>query len=79
MLKVIAQFMKNRRKKVNQSNLDTLVSSHKIDVAHIRSNDFDKFFICRAKALLDVISAAMGKTISNQDSAETIAIFGDEL
>ena len=65
--------------KVIVADLNKYISSHKIDTTIIRANDFDKFFIDRAKALLDLISNAMGKTISNTDSEETIAAFGDKL
>lgn len=65
--------------KVIGSDLDKFITSHKIDITIIRTDDFDGFFVNRAKALLDLISAAMGKTISNRDSEETIAAFGDKL
>jgi hypothetical protein len=59
--------------------LDNYIASHKIDTAMLRSDNFNGFFVDRAKALLDLIGAAMGKTISNRDSDETIAAFGDKL
>lgn len=65
--------------KVIVADLNKYISSHKIDTAIIRADDFDGFFVDRAKALLDLISTAMGKTISNRDSEETIAAFGDKL
>jgi len=65
--------------KVIGADLDKFVTSHKIDITIIRADDFDGFFVNRAKALLDLISSAMGKTISNRDSDETIAAFGDKL
>lgn len=65
--------------KVIGADLDKFITSHKIDITSIRTDDFDGFFVNRAKALLDLISSAMGKTISNRDSDETIAAFGDKL
>ncbi len=59
--------------------LDQHIVSHKIDVASLRNDNFDVFFLHRAKALLDLISVAMGKTISNRDSDEIILKFGGTL
>ncbi|WP_246577920.1 hypothetical protein [Clostridium psychrophilum] len=60
-------------------DLDRYITSHKIDTLMIRTDDFDVFFVYRAKALLDLIGAAMGKTISNRDSTETITAFWGKL
>ncbi len=65
--------------KVFVPDIDRYLISHKIDVASIRKDDFDSFFIARAKELLDLISAAMGRTIPNRDSEEIVAAFGGEL
>lgn len=65
--------------KVTEADLDIFINSHKIDVETIYNDDFDNFFIDRSKELLDLISRAMGKSISNRDSEETIAVFGAEL
>ena len=65
--------------KVVEVELDKYIISHKIEIANIRTDDFDGFFVNRAKALLDLIGGAMGKTISNRDSEETIAAFGKSL
>lgn len=65
--------------KVVVADLDRYITSHKIETTNIHEDDFDQFFINRAKALLDLIGTAMGKTISNRDSKETIAAFGDKL
>lgn len=45
----------------------------------MRSDNFDKFFMFRAKALLDLIGNAMGKAITNRDSDEVIKAFGEKL
>ncbi len=65
--------------KVVIADLDKYITSHKIDTLNIRDDNFNEFFVNRAKALLDLIGTAMGKTISNRDSEETIAAFGDKL
>ena len=65
--------------KVFASDLDQHLTSHKVDVTKIRNDDFDSFFISRAKALLDLISTAMGKAVPNRDSEEIVDAFGGEL
>jgi hypothetical protein len=65
--------------KVDAEALDRYLTSHKIDVSSVRSDDFDNFFIMRAKELLDLISAAMGKAIPNRDSEEITEAFGGKL
>lgn len=61
------------------ADLDRYLTSHKIDVSSVRSDDFENFFIMRAKELLDLISAAMGKAIPNRDSEEIVGAFGGKL
>lgn len=64
---------------VKASVLDENLRSHVIDVASLRADDFQTFFICRAKALLKLIGKAMGKQIVNLDSADVIDAFGAPL
>lgn len=65
-----------RTDKVDPLNLDKYLKSHLINTEYIRGDNFDDFFATRAKDILDLISQAMGKTIANRDSEETIASFG---
>ncbi len=65
--------------KVISTDLDQYLTSHKIYVPSIRGDDFEDFFIDRAKALLELISDAMGKKIPNRDSEEIVDAFGGEL
>ena len=60
-------------------NLDRYIASHKIDVNDIRSDNFDDYFIKRAKSLLELISKAMAKPISNLNGDDVIAAFGGPL
>lgn len=62
--------------RVSTQNLDKYLESHLIDKALIRNDNFNDFFAERAKAILDLISSAMGKTIANRDSEEAIEVFG---
>lgn len=68
-----------KKMQVSPQNLDVYLSSHLIDTKSIRENDFDTYFTKRASALLDLIGTAMGKPITNRDSEEIIANFGNPL
>lgn len=59
--------------------LDENLRSHVIDVASLRADDFQTFFILRAKALLALIGTAMGKQIADLDGADIIRDFGAPL
>ena len=65
--------------KVVQADLDRYIESHKINIEDIRKNNFESFVVSRAKDLLELISNAMGKSISNRDSDEIITAFGERL
>lgn len=64
---------------VNASQVDAFVASHEIDMISMRNDDFDVFFIKRAKSLLKLIGTAMGKPISERNSEEVISAFGASL
>lgn len=64
---------------VASSVLDGYLESHFLDVSCCRSDDFERFIVCRAKKLLDIIESATGKVISGRDSEEVIEAFGDKL
>jgi hypothetical protein len=64
---------------VTSGQLDSYVTSHRIKVEFLHSNDFDKFFICRAKSLLELIGKAMGKPTGERDSEEVVKAFGAAL
>lgn len=65
--------------KVTTPDLEKYVSTHWIDVACCRSDDFDGHIISRAKMILTAIEKATGKTISGKDSEEVIKSFGQPL
>ncbi|OLS40836.1 DUF262 domain-containing protein [Bacillus sp. MRMR6] len=64
---------------VDRLNLDHYIKTHKIDVNDLRNDNFDEFFIKRAKSLLGLISEAMSKPISNLNGEDIIAGFGGTL
>lgn len=65
--------------KVTTPDLEKYVSTHWIDVACCRIDDFDGHIINRAKMILTAIENATGKTISGKDSEEVIKSFGQSL
>lgn len=66
-------------KGLNQAKIQEAIESHKINYAYLSSDDFDAYFIDRAKQLLDRIEQATGKSISGRDSEDTIREFGVNL
>lgn len=64
---------------VSADALDENLRSHVIDVASLRADDFQTFFLCRAKALLELIGKAMGKPIANLDGTDVVEAFGAPL
>ena len=75
-------YIKSILKKVNgltEQELQERIESHLIDYASLSSDDFDTYFINRAKALLSLIEKAMGKTVSDRNSDATIEQFGASL
>ena len=68
-----------KAKQVPPSSLDEFLTSHVIPVAELRADDFDAFIRLRAGALLTLIEAATGKTVSGRDSEDTVNAFGAPL
>ena len=64
---------------VEAAYLDSYVAKSLIDVTDLRSDNFDEYFIKRAKALLNLISNAMGKPIPNLDGDDVVSAFGGSL
>lgn len=63
-------------KGLEQDKIKTAITSHKVNYDYLCADDFEAYFIDRAKRLLDRIEKATGKTISGRDSVETIKEFG---
>lgn len=68
-----------KAKQVPPHSLDEFLASHVIPVAALRADDFDAFIRLRAGALLALIEAATGKTVSGRDSEDTVKAFGAAL
>jgi hypothetical protein len=65
--------------KIAPERVDELLTSHNITPLLMRNDEFDLFIQDRARQLLDLIGAAMGKTITGRDSEEVIKEFGGPL
>jgi len=74
-----SEYLKMIEKNVSADVLDTNIESHGIDVTSLRKDDFDTFFVLRAKTLLELIGKAMGKRITDLNSADVVKEFGMSL
>jgi uncharacterized protein with ParB-like and HNH nuclease domain len=68
-----------KQNNVSEDELNKALVSHLVNVSDIRGDDFQAYFIKRAKALLSLIGTAMGKPIQNLNSDEVIKDFGGSL
>lgn len=64
---------------IDEAELRARIESHLIDFDALAADDFDAYFINRAKKLLDAIERAMGKAVPDRGSEETIKRFGEAL
>ena len=64
---------------LDKSELLNNLKSHLISVEDIYKNDFDAYFIKRAKSILNLISKAMGKEINGLDSEQVKEQYGCSL
>lgn len=71
-----SEYLKHIAAKVDRSSLTAYLSSHWISMEDCETDDFDAFMRHRATALLDAVSAAMGKRIVGRDSEEIVQKFG---
>ena len=51
------------RLRQHASNVETAIEGHRIDLEHLKRDDFSSFFVERGKALMGLISEAMGKEL----------------
>ena len=64
---------------IDEEQLRLRVESHLVNYDAFIQDDFDAYFIDRAKAIMKVIESAMGKTISDKGSEQTINLYGVSL
>ena len=75
-------YTKNILKKVDELDADELkarIESHKVNYDALISDDFDTYFVDRAKELLNLIEAAMGKKVADRGAENTVDEFGASL
>ncbi len=65
-----------RKAEIDENELQSRVESHLINYEYFSTDDFDNYFISRAKSLMKAIETAMGKTIADKSSEQTINIYG---
>lgn len=65
-----------RNHHADPDQLNASLASHQIDVAAIRSDDFDTYFSKRQQSLLNLIEHATGKEVSGrEDTQEELSLF----
>ena len=77
-----SQYTKTIIKKVSGLTEDELrnrIESHLVNYDALVSDDFDTYFVDRAKALLKLIESVMGKEVSDKSAEATIEQFGVDL
>ena len=75
-------YTKRILKKVNgltEEELKARIESHLVDYESLICDDFDTYFIERAKRLLDLIEKAMGKRVADRSAEVTVEQFGQSL
>ena len=68
-----------RKAAIDESEYRGRVESHLVDYDRFIVDDFDGYFVARAKALMKVIETAMGKRIADKGSEQTINLYGVSL
>lgn len=64
---------------IDETQLKDRVESHLVNYDAFIEDDFDTYFVDRAKSLLKAIEAAMGKHVSDKGSEQTINLYGVSL
>lgn len=68
-----------KKAEIDEAELRFRIESHLVNYDYLIADDFDHYFIARTKAILKVIEAAMGKTIADKGSEQTIKEYGCSL
>ena len=64
---------------IGEDELRKRIESHLINYGALAADDFDTYFIDRAKKLLTIIEKVMGKKVADRGSQQTIDAFGQSL
>lgn len=68
-----------KQAQIDEEQLKIRVESHLVNYNYFIKDDFNNYFVERAKAILKVIENAMGKTIADKSSEQTIKLYGCSL
>lgn len=68
-----------KQAQIDEEQLKIRVESHLVNYDYFIKDDFNDYFVERAKAILKVIENAMGKTIADKSSEQTIKLYGCSL
>lgn len=68
-----------RKAAIAESEYRARVESHLVDYERFIVDDFDGYFVARAKAIMKAIEEAMGKAIADKGSEQTINLYGVRL
>ena len=68
-----------KKAQISEEELKLRVESHLVNYEYFIHDDFDNYFIDRAKSILKVIELAMGKNIADKSSEQTIKTYGCSL
>jgi hypothetical protein len=64
---------------LSEEELKNRIESHFINYNELIADDFDSYFVARAKSLLNLIEKAMGKPVSDRSAEVTVDQFGANL
>lgn len=68
-----------KQAQISEDELKLRVESHLVNYEYFIHDNFDSYFIDRAKAILKVIEHAMGKNVADKSSDQTIKTYGCSL
>ena len=68
-----------KRAQIDEAQLKMRVESHLVNYDYFIKDDFNNYFVERAKTILKVIELAMGKNIADKASEQTIELYGCSL
>ena len=68
-----------KQAQISEDELKLRVESHLVNYEYFIHDNFDSYFIDRAKAILKVIERAMGKNVADKSSDQTIKTYGCSL
>ena len=77
----LASIQSHKQVGLDNSAMDAILTSHRIDPTHLRANDFQAFYLRRQSALLELVEQAMGKVIERgvdetADDLEEYPVYG---